>query len=405
VEGTRIVRVRERLRKTFSSKRLARNRGFHPGRIAAEGEAFVPAKSSALDARHVIVLVLLSFALFRVVGDGLAVRPTHEALDARWSMLAVGDGGKVHRPLARWFEGQLAVGDDLAVEDRVHPVDALVLLGDNFYPSGLREHEVAMRIRDNVVLPYCGFVALEGPRSEQVRGACPRANRASSARPLWAVLGNHDHATLESPALQQDVVPAYVSNWALSTDFVVTRESGAGVSLVLFDSTQFETGQPEQAALVRALRTARGPWRILVSHAPVVVDHEGGAPRAGSLRGDFEQWVRDAIATSGVRVHLHLAGDHHSLQLVEGAPGLGPALQVVAGSGSRRRPIRAAHPRRLFSTSRLGFARIDLVEAGATVQLVVSMFTSPTVPLLRFGGPRLAARFGVDQEGRIARVD
>lgn len=63
--------------------------------------------------------------------------PSHPGLDAKASLLAVGDTDKVHRPLASLLEGQVAVGDGLAAEDRVHPVDAMLLLGDNFYMQGL----------------------------------------------------------------------------------------------------------------------------------------------------------------------------------------------------------------------------------------------------------------------------
>ncbi|MCP4037548.1 MAG: hypothetical protein GY944_23965 [bacterium] len=365
-------------------------------------EARLRPRSITSRSGRALATVVVGFALFRVLGEGTAQIPTHQPLPATWSLFALGDTGKVHRFMAGLFEGQLAVGADLMVEDRNHRADALLLLGDNFYMRGLRSQELVPRIVDNLVLPYCGFVELGGPRSQEVAHAC-RVDRGR--RPIWAVLGNHDHLSRESPALQRDAIPAYVSNWELSTDFVVVRESGAGVSLVLFDSTRVERGEVMRSALVQALRAARGPWRILVSHAPIAVGDAGGEPVAGSVRGEFERWVGGAIEQAAVQVHLHLAGHHHSLQLVDGVPGFGPALHAVVGSGSRRRPIRDDHRRRRFASERLGFARVDLVGHGANARLVVSMFESPRLPLLRFGGPRLAARVAVTLEGELARVD
>src|SRR5262245_6853202 len=90
-----------------------------------------------------------------------------------FSLLAVGDqGGPPHWLTAA--SGQYAVGTALEEVDERRPVDALLLLGDNFYASGLRRNELIERVRGNVVAPYCRFVDLSGPRSSEVRSACDR---------------------------------------------------------------------------------------------------------------------------------------------------------------------------------------------------------------------------------------
>ena len=64
---------------------------------------------------------------------------------------------------------QLRVGEGLAAVDRVAPADALVLLGDNFYPRGLRAAELVERARDNLLIPY-GFFAGSGAVPDGVPG-------------------------------------------------------------------------------------------------------------------------------------------------------------------------------------------------------------------------------------------
>ena len=79
-----------------------------------------------------VAALLLALATYLAIGVIAQSWPSHRELDAVASFLAVGDTGKVHRPLASLLEGQVAVGNDLALEDRAHPVDAMLLLGDNF---------------------------------------------------------------------------------------------------------------------------------------------------------------------------------------------------------------------------------------------------------------------------------
>src|SRR5215472_2002649 len=91
---------------------------------------------------------------------------------ARASLLAVGDTGTPPQFASRLTSTQIAVARGMEAEDRRAPVHALVLLGDNFYYKGLQESELLLRVRENVVRPYCRFLALTAPRSEEVASAC-----------------------------------------------------------------------------------------------------------------------------------------------------------------------------------------------------------------------------------------
>ena len=134
---------------------------------------------------------------------------------ARLSLFALGDTGAEPAPIGRALQTQMRVAAVLAAEHARRPVDALVLLGDNFYPDGLRERELAFRVRENVVRPYCAFLALDGPESAEVADACPPERRSAVPTPIYAVLGNHDANLPESPPLQREAVPRFVPNWRM----------------------------------------------------------------------------------------------------------------------------------------------------------------------------------------------
>ena len=109
--------------------------------------------------------------------------------------------------------------------------------------------------------------------------------------------------------------------------------------------------------------------------------------------------ARRRIGEAGVPLQLVLSGHHHSLQIIEPSQP-GPPLQVVAGGGGGSlESINVVEGQR-FSTSRYGFARIDLVRRAGTERLVVSLYTTGS-PWLPAGRPSLAARWSVARDGTL----
>ena len=310
------------------------------------------------------------------------------------SLLALGDTGARPDDPPR-VAAQLAVGAALAAEDRRHPVDGLLLLGDHFYDAGLREDELVARVRANLVRPYCRFLALSGPRSPEVEGACEVPAAERHPVPLWAVLGNHDLMTPGSDVLQREAVPLFLANWRMPAPPAAAVELGHGVSLVLFDSDPVFRGAAP-LALAAALRGARGPWRILAAHQPIAA--VGTSEREAYAR--FRELVLAEIAAAGVPVQLYVSGHEHNLQALVMEPPA-PALHVIAGGGSGGRSLHDANPRRRAGFDSAGYARIDLAGAGERERLVVTLMRVPTGSLRWLAASRFGARFSVDREGRV----
>lgn len=316
--------------------------------------------------------------------------------EAQLTLLAVGDTGQP----ASWLplDPQLRVGRAMARVHRARPVDALVLLGDNFYPSGLTSRELVERVRANLVKPYCGFVALRGPRSPEVEAACPTGVELERPIPIFAVLGNHDYETAESPELEREAVPRFVSNWSVPQGVAEVHELPGGVSLVLAQSEELLSGAGT-APLRDALARSRGPWRIVALHRPVV---EGirGPTNTDKNTAAFSALVRGAIVESGVVVQLLLAGHEHNLQIFDGSSP-GPQLVVVAGSGGGERRTKFDAASRRFALVGIGFALIDLVGTGSDARLVASQFALPEHWLPWHDAPALVSRWSVGLSGEV----
>lgn len=348
--------------------------------------------------RRLGVVVLASS--LAVAGAALGTRDSGRPLRAlpaeAFSVLALGDTGRPPHWLAA-SSGQLAVARGIEVVDRRRPIDALVLLGDNFYYRGLTERDLLDRIRGNLVDPYCRFLALTAPRSTEVEGAC--AVPASERRPVpvLAVLGNHDVKSEQSARLQAEEIPDFIANWRLPSALAETVDLAPGVSLILVDSNRL-IAQADPAPLRDAIRRAEGPWRVLVAHHPIGTSQDDGYSLASGF-GDYGELVRRAVAEAGVPVPLMLAAHEHNLQLLE-LPQPGPALEVVAGGGARAFPVASSSEARRFAMASLGFARVDFPERPSERAIVSLFATSKTRALLSLP-PERVARWSVDLSGDV----
>jgi hypothetical protein len=344
----------------------------------------------ARSARHVAPLGLL-FAAGALGGCGPGVDAPPLA-GVRLSILAVGDTGW-RSGLPGPLDPQMRVAGALRDEDRDRPSDALVLLGDNFYPRGLRSSELASRVRENVVEPYCAFLDLSGPRAAEVAEPCGPPGAAHRETPVYAILGDHDYGYEEGPVLQKRAISGFIANWRMAEAPAQEFELGAGVSLVLADGPALIQSD-DGSTLREALERAAGPWRVLAIHRPVAT-RKNGLDQIDPAQTSYARLVRDAVAAAGVPVHLVISGDEHSLQVLE-MPEPFPPLHVVAGGGCCPREIDSWSPYRRFGAGALGFLRIDLV-AGSDERLVASLFALPSHPLRIFQGAGLVARWSVDR--------
>lgn len=304
--------------------------------------------------------------------------------DVRLSLLALGDWGRLPKN-GDAPPKQLRVGQALADEDRRAPADALVFVGDNFYPHGLEADELEPRLRANLVAPYCHFLRLTELGARALGDACPEPESRRHPLPLWVVLGNHDYTSDSSIELQRRRVPDYVPNWRLLGLPVETLELPQGVSLIFFDSTALRL--PSRASqlplLTRALRESRGPWRILIAHHPI--DFK-----------DVSHGIEGALANAGVRAQLLLVGHIHDLRAAALDAPL-PALQLITGGGGGDESNHKTLQNQLWQLKSTGFARIDLVGGAGADHLRLRVFAVSASDV-----PRVVAAWSLALDGALS---
>jgi 3',5'-cyclic AMP phosphodiesterase CpdA len=344
------------------------------------------------------VLGLVAFAALPFTA---ACTPDAPAGAVRASFLVLGDAG-AHPDDSRDYPLLLRVARALSAEDRARPADALLVLGDNFYPLGLQSEELVLRVRETLARPWCRFVAPGGPRAAELAGACDLPPSERHPIPIHAVLGNHDVVSPGSPELQRSAIPLFVPNWRLAATPTELRELAPGVSLVLLDSEHFFAGG-DTAPVGHALRSAPGPWRLVALHRPLLGFGASRLEDPAQVEA-YKRRMQAAVADAGVAVHAVLAGHSHTLQLIL-TPPPAPPLNVISGSSSDTGEMHP-EPLRAAGAAVPGFARLDFVaEGGAEAdprreRLVVTLYRLLPAPLDRIGPHRsVLARYAVDLAG------
>lgn len=282
--------------------------------------------------------------------------------------------------------GQHRVAAGAAQVCALRGCDLALLLGDNFYESG-------------VTSPY----------DPQFDTKFEQPYAAIDA-PFWAVLGNHDNggpgqAAQASAALGLDDAVGGLGHHSPGGDHQVAyhhrtdRASdkwrmparyysfGAGGGLVQFlgldSNTLVWMGDPafqldplgeRQATWLRAaLADSEAPWRVVFAHHPYVSNGQHGD--AGSYEGEgvvpttiglrVKTLVEEDVCG---RAQLYVAGHDHDLQWLK-APAACPGTEfLVSGAGAKTRPLAdpARHAAWFQRGGALGFAWLEFRADDAT---------------------------------------
>lgn len=248
----------------------------------------------------------------------------------RIRLLALGDVG-------RGTETQRQVARGAAAACAERGCDAVLLLGDNLYPSGMESPD--------------------DPRAD----AWLRDLYEPIGAPVYLVLGNHDYAR------GRDVERAgWLVAWAARTDGfelpgpVWTTRAGPLRLIGLDTNRALQFGEAAQAAWLDEQLDDDARWTVVLGHHPLRSDGPHG--NAGSYEGTrWLPWasgrsVERLLSVLCGRADLYLAGHDHSRQLLEhcGVP------LVVSGAGGSATGIvdRGNQPR--FAQGSPGGAWLEL---------------------------------------------
>ncbi len=248
------------------------------------------------------------------------------------SLLLVGDTGKAS-------EQRVDVMRAIERQPFLPNVDAVVLLGDNFYEEGV--------------------VSVDDPKFKTDFEDVFNSQRFPG--PFYPVLGNHDYAG------NIDAQVAYSQKserWKMPSFYRKVRWEADGQTLDLFliDSNTIVGGKEDADAQVdwldRELADSDATWKIVAGHHPCITGGEHGP----------SQVMQDRMGTLFTKhgVDLYIAGHEHDLQLLDSHQGW---LQVISGSGSKIRSTTWVDSTE-FAAASPGFAWL-MVQNG---ELTVSFF-------------------------------
>ncbi len=319
------------------------------------------------------------------------------------TIIAIGDAGDTGPALrgnATYINDMFTGGHDGGKPD------AMIFLGDNFYPTGLNIPSDEVRSKINKIL---------GPYRATFEGL-GRTN-------VHAIAGNHDYYArnvIETSILFGliDIAAGptgisdkgnqrerniewwtYYSKMPADAVYPISAGSGDSVQLLFYDSslplrTDPATWRPALDSLRRMLaNSAQRPgivWRVLCQHQPwySVGDHGGysgwddemmavtrlsdcdkDSNALGWLINSFDpedlcapkyqaqiDSLRSVIHAGGAKIHLVLSGHEHALQLLsypEHHPGctLCPAIQIVSGAGAKSETVKLPSPPNEYTAS------------------------------------------------------
>ena len=250
-----------------------------------------------------------------------------EADDDSLVIYALGDTGSAS-------EEQYEVGSAMNKLAGTDKPSCVMLLGDNFYPSGVASAEDPL-----------WQTAFENPYAGD-----------NLQIPFYACLGNHDHKGNIHAQLDKNVkskrwnMPDF--NYTFCPDS--TRPDFLEVFIIDTDphTHDEETFKKSVETLNRNLKASKAHWKIVAGHHPL---QSGGRP---SYHGDkLKDLLLDKLVENDV--DLYLCGHDHHMEMgsVDNL-----IAYVVVGSGGSVRPRIVKSPNMHFAASRLGFARLKCTQ-------------------------------------------
>ena len=211
--------------------------------------------------------------------------------------------------------------------------DFALLLGDNFYPAGVKSADDP-QFKTKFEVPY-----------------------APLGIPFFAVLGNHDYGFL----LQRGNPQAQVDYTQKSKVWKMPARSYSfqkgNVEFFAIDTNRISNDSAQQNWLLNALETSQAQWKIVFGHHPI---YSNGA------HGNTPALISKVLPTLCGRADFYFSGHDHDLQVLNAECGL---KLIVSGAGAKTRPT-ASGSRSEFSAEALGFAHMTVDGNSAQLKMI-----------------------------------
>jgi tartrate-resistant acid phosphatase type 5 len=203
-----------------------------------------------------------------------------------------------------------------------------VLLGDNFYPSGVKSVSDS-QWQSGFEKPY-----------------------AQIPFKFFPVLGNHDYMG----DIRAEI--AYKSpRWSMPTRYFSGRYQDR-LEIFFLDTEVLDKDPQQLKWFEQKLKASTAQWKIAAGHHPV---YSGGTHGdTGSMKSKFLPLAKK------YGLDFYLAGHDHDLQVIE-RDGLN---FVISGAGAKLRDVKKVEGT-IFAASKLGFAHFEMVDAKRAILRMV----------------------------------
>ena len=322
-------------------------------------------------------------SLLWILFIGVSIQTKTQSVEDPFTFVAIGDAGYPGVILEQNATTLRSLSKEY--QENNSPLDALVFLGDNFYPIGLNHDSTEReRLLDKVLRPHAGTLISLGQEN------------------VHAVPGNHDYycatlgpipyGTCNTGNTYEAAIPfwTYHLEQPGSARYAVSSESSDSIELIFINSCHFLLNETNlwkgyldtvEQILEASKRNTAVKWRLLFAHhSPFSVGPHGGyrtwnkAQKKVTYRGccveDGEDPIKyverlagyhedncdpvyvayrdslfNVIARTKATVHATFAGHDHSLQLLaQRDRPLGiPGVFIISGAGSKQ--TRVGSPR------------------------------------------------------------
>jgi len=202
-------------------------------------------------------------------------------------------------------KSQFRLADQMAAHHAKDPFSFALLLGDNFYPNGVKDEND----------PYWTDL-FQKPYAPLLRAGVN----------FYATLGNHDIRTANGAG--QLTYAKKNPQWVLPNPYY--RFSDGDVDFFAVDGNEGHFDAAQQAWLDRALASSQKTWRVVFGHFPL---------RSNGIHGD-SKWLHGTLKPilEKHKVDLYLAGHDHDIEFLP--PENGVHAIVAGGGGAMVYPLK-----------------------------------------------------------------
>ncbi|MEN9826527.1 MAG: hypothetical protein RI953_2272 [Pseudomonadota bacterium] len=247
-------------------------------------------------------------------------------------------------------EGQMLVARSMRQFCDLNRCDFGLVLGDNFYPTGVRGVDDEKFIRA-FEIPYAPLVM-----------------------PLYVILGNHDYGTFWNRGDIRAQVEYSTKSlfWRMPGRYYNFVEKG--IEFVALDTVPLARDVEQRKWLENTLAASQPRHRIVFGHFPIL---------SGGEHGNNSYMLKKIAPQLCGKASAYISGHDHDLQFLRLNCGL---PQIVSGAAAKLRPVSQIKETE-FAKSTLGFAYLSLSSAG---ELRVDYFDSELRLLASFPLPALS---------------